>query len=432
MNALRKTFFKYITLNIAGMVGLSCYILADTFFIAQALGSNALAALNFSLTMFSFMYGVGLMIGIGGATDFALRKDEADKVNSPLVHSLILCGLVSIAFILVVLFAIDPLAYFLGADADTFGMTKTYLTTLLSFSPFFLVNNTMLAFVRNDNNPKLSMIAMLTSSFANIAMDYVFLFLLDMGIFGAAFATGLSPIISLAILSHHVIGKKHSLHVGKCTLALKKFWTILTLGFTAFVGELASAISLLTFNLLILGIAGNIGVAAYGVVANFAMTAISAYVGISQGTQPLASTYYGQKDTPSLRFVLRYAVGTSFILSAILYVIVYGFAPNIAAAFNSDNNATLQFLAVEGLHIYFIGYFFASVNIVVAAFLSAITKTGSATIIALCRSCFILVPSAIICSQLWGMTGIWISFVVTETIVFCITVVCLWKAMKEI
>ncbi len=432
MNALRKTFFKYITLNIIGMIGLSCYILADTYFIAQALGPNGLASLNFSITMFSVMHGIGLMIGIGGATHFALHKEESNKVNASLVHALVLCGVVAIAFALVVLFGIEPLCLFLGADADTFAMTKTYLTTLLSFVPFFLVSNTMQAFVRNDNNPKLAMIAMLTSSFANVILDYIFMFPLQMGIFGAAFATGLSPIISLCVISLHFIGRKHSLHVGKCKLQLKKFWSILTLGFTAFVGELASAISLLTFNLLILGIAGNIGVAAYGVVANFAMTAISIYVGISQGIQPLASTYYGKKDAHSLRFILKYALSTSFILSGILYVLVFVFAPNIASAFNSEADATLQFLAVEGLHIYFIGYFFASINIVAAAFLSAITKAGSATIIALCRSCFVLVPAAILCSQMWEMTGIWISFVATEGIVFCITAACLWKSMKKI
>ncbi|WP_317855357.1 MATE family efflux transporter [Chakrabartyella piscis] len=430
MNALRKTFFKYISLNIAGMIGLSCYILADTYFIAQALGSNGLASLNLSLTMFSTMYGIGLMIGIGAATDFALHKAENAGVNVSLVHALVLCAIVAVAFALLVLFGIEPLCYFLGADTETFHMTQTYLTTLLTFVPFFLLSTTMQAFVRNDNNPKLAMISMLASSFANIGLDYLFMFPMSMGIFGAAFATGLSPIISLGVLLFHFVGKQHNLHLGKCKLSFRRMGTILSLGFTAFVGELASAISLFTFNLLILGIAGNIGVAAYGIVANFAMTAVCVYVGISQGIQPLASTYYGQKDTPSIRFILKYALSTGFVLSAILYIAVFVFAPNIASAFNSEQDAGLQLLAIEGLHLYFVGYFFACINIISAAFLSAIAKAGSATAIALCRSCFVLVPAAIICSRLWDMTGIWISFIATEAIVFVITFVSLRKAMK--
>ena len=91
----------------------------------------------------------------------------------------------------------------LGADSSTLTMSKTYLTTILCFAPFFIMNNILIAFVRNDNNPNLSMIAMLTGSFSNIVLDYIFMFPLKMGIFGAAFATGLAPIISMGILTLH-------------------------------------------------------------------------------------------------------------------------------------------------------------------------------------------------------------------------------------
>lgn len=134
MKQLRKELNHYITFNVAGMIGMSCYILADTFFIAQALKTAGLAALNFSIAFFSLMQGVGLMIGIGGATDFSLHKKE--NRNESFMHALLLCGIAAFFFLTIGLCFSQPLAQFLGADAQTLDLTSTYLKTFLSFSPF--------------------------------------------------------------------------------------------------------------------------------------------------------------------------------------------------------------------------------------------------------------------------------------------------------
>ena len=96
----------------------------------------------------------------------------------------------------------------LGADSSTLPMTTTYLRTILCFAPFFISNNILIAFARNDSAPRLSMAAMLAGSLSNIILDYIFIFPLDMGMFGAAFATGLAPIISMGILSFHFFKRK--------------------------------------------------------------------------------------------------------------------------------------------------------------------------------------------------------------------------------
>ena len=206
MKEIKNIFLKYVSLNVIGTIGLSCYILADTFFVSKALGDIGLASLNFSISIFSIMQGIGLMIGIGGATDYSIKKQQRDNSNNTaFTYSLVMGAVMSLIFIIIAIFFIEPLSKFLGADKITLPLTKTYLTTILSFSPFFILNNILLAFIRNDNDPKLSMIAMLVSSFSNIILDYVFMFPFSMGIFGAAFATALSSIISLGILSIHFI-----------------------------------------------------------------------------------------------------------------------------------------------------------------------------------------------------------------------------------
>lgn len=210
--AILKKFVKYVSFNIIGMIGLSCYILADTFFVAKVLGASGIAALNFSISVYSLLHGVGIMIAIGGATRYSILKSQSSDKKANIVFSTCMKLGVIIGFIFAIIgiFGSRTLASILGADVSTLPLTKTYLTTILCFAPIFIINNIMLAFVRNDNNPNLSMVAMLVGSFSNIILDYIFMFPLKMGMFGAAFATCLAPIISTGILLTHFLKKKNN------------------------------------------------------------------------------------------------------------------------------------------------------------------------------------------------------------------------------
>lgn len=422
MRELRLKFMKYVSLNIMGMIGISCYILADTLFVSKALGTVGLASLNFSIPVFSIIQGIGLMIGIGGATQHSINEQQKDSNNTSFTQSIYFGGIMSILFIIIGAFFVSKLAILLGADKSTFALTKTYLTTLLFFSPFFIFNNIFLAFIRNDNNPKLSMIAMLVSSFANIVLDYVFMFPFNMGIFGAAFATCLSPIISLCILSLHIIKKKQKFHFVKSKILFSNIYKIITLGFSSLIGELTSAISLITFNLIIVKIGGNTGVAAYGIVANVALIATSIFTGVSQGIQPLLSEYYGKGEMTLVKKTFDYSMITALIFEITIYAIIYLLTNDIVAIFNSEHNLELATIAATGMRTYFIGYLFAGINIVSCAFFSSISKVKEAMILSISRSCIILIPAIFILSILFKMNGIWFAFVVTELIVLVINI----------
>lgn len=424
MNHIGKSFGKYVSLNIIGMLGLSCYILADTFFVAKALGTSGLAALNLSISVFSIVHGIGLMLGIGGATRFNISKNSGDssRSNTAFCHALIGGAFFSILFLLIGLFLPAPLSGLLGADSFTLPFTKIYVSTILKFSPCFILNNILLAFIRNDDNPRLSMTAMLVSSLSNILLDYLFMFPLSMGIFGAALATSLSPVISMCILSVHFFCKKNTFSIQKCKIALSSLLDIAALGFSALITELASAIVLITFNLIILRIGGNTNVAAYGIVANIALIITAIFVGVAQGIQPLASNFFGTRRCRELRSLLTYSLILTVILSLAAYGLLAFFASPIAAAFNSEGDPALASIAVRGMKLYFIGFLFAGINIIGAAFLSALSNYKSALRISLMRGCVFIIPLALLFGFLFQMTGIWLSFVVTEFIVCILTV----------
>ena len=205
----------------------------------------------------------------------------------------------------------------------------------------------------------------------------------------------------------------------------------MTLGLSSLIGELTSAISLITFNLIILRIDGNTGVAAYGIVANVALIATSIFTGISQGIQPLSSEYYGKGDMTLVNRILRYSMTTTIIFAVLIYTTVYIFTNQIVAIFNSEHNMKLMIIASQGMKIYFLGYLFAGINIVSSAFFSSISIAKQGMTISILRSALILIPTVLLLSTIFKMDGIWYSFVITELVVFIISSIFLIKMKNK-
>lgn len=338
-----KKFACYSALSVLGMLGVSCYILADTFFIAKGLGTNGLAALNIAIPVYNFIHGSGLLFGMGGATKFSICKSGHDgrMLSTVFTNTVSMALLFGVFFAAIGLFFSTPLALLLGADDEILGMTDIYLKWLLLFAPAFILNDVLLCFVRNDESPMLATVAMLAGSFSNIVLDYIFIFPMQMGIFGAVFATGLSPVISVLVMSLHWLRKKNSIRLIRARL----YWEIarqnFSLGFPSLVAQIASGVAMILFNMLILRLEGNVGVAAYGVVANISLVVVGLYTGISQGVQPLISDSYGSGDKKSIGLGLRCAMITMFVVSCVIYLILFVFADPITSIFNSQNQRRL-------------------------------------------------------------------------------------------
>lgn len=425
---LMKEFSRYVSLNVLGMIGLSCYILADTFFISKRLGADGLTSLNLAISVYSVINGIGLMLGVGGATRYAICRAKGEKkAGNQVFTAAVLAGILAGLLLAAVgVFGAEPLAHILGAEGKIQSMTGSYLRIILCFSPCFLMNNILIAFVRNDGSPDLSMGAMLAGSFSNILLDYIFMFPFAWGIAGAAFATGLAPVISMAILSVHFIRKKNGFALQKeMEHIVGRVRDICGLGIYALINELSSAVVLITFNLLILGLEGNTGVAAYGIVANLALVAVAVFTGISQGSQPIISRCYGEGKKSDTRKVLMYASITSVFVGVLFIAAAFFFTDTLVAVFNGEGNASLAAIAGRGLRLYFPGFCLAGVNIAAAAYLGAVEQGTKSFLLAFARGFAAILFFAFLLSRLWGMDGIWLSFPAAETAVILLTLVIL-------
>lgn len=421
--SLNRQFLRYVSRNMAGMIGVSLYILADTFFISKAEGANGVAALNLVLPIYGVLFAIGSMIGVGSAIRFSLLpKTESKKRNRYFANALTFCLLLGILFMVVGGLVPGPILRFLGGDPEVVRIGIPYTRIFMLFSPFFMMNYVFNAFVRNDDAPTIAMLATLLSSLCNIVMDYLLMFPLGMGMPGAALATAISPVIGICIACIHVLSDKSSIRIGLCLPDWRMLISGCQLGIAAFIGEMSNAITTLVFNFLLLSVAGTIAVAAYGVIANIALVATACFNGIAQGTQPLVSNYCSRADSKSVNKVMKLGLGLSLVLAVLIYAVMYLSAEQVTAIFNSEGNAKLALYAVPGIRLYFIGFVFAGINITGTGMLSAAASARWASIASVMRGVVAIIGCALVLSALWGIRGIWLAFPAAELLTLVVTV----------
>lgn len=430
-NTLQE-FGKYVSQSVLSQLGVSCYILADTYFISKGVGADGLTALNLAIPVFSVMNGCGFMLGIGSGTKYGIMKGTGNEKRGDVLFTSSLCvvTVLAVIFMLIGLLAADPITVLVGANAEVYDMTRTYLQVILLFSPMFMINNLLGAMIRNDGNTSLAMTAMLSGCLFNIVFDYIFVFPMGLGLFGAVLATAVAPIISILILLQHFMKKKNQFRLIRVRPDVRLVASAAGLGVPSLVTEVSSGLVIAVFNLLILGLVGNVGVAAYGVVANISIVVIAIYNGIAQGVQPLLSREYGRSQEKNVHRFLSWAMMLTVILAMVIYVGIYWNADVIAMIFNSGRDMDLQRIAVEGLKIYFTACPFVGANILLAIYFAATDQAAPAQMISLLRGLIVIIPLAFIMANVAGLTGVWMTFPLTELVV-CVVAYGLYKKMKK-
>ena len=209
-----KKFTKYITQSVAGMIGISIYVLADTFFISVYSGADGLAVLNLILPVYGLIYAIGSMIGIGSATRYAINKAKGENTDHYFVQSVTWSIIIAIPFMLIGIFIPDKALALLGADAGLIRLGRNYLRIILIATPFFMSNYTFTAFARNDGAPSTAMIGSISGSMFNIIFDYIFIFPAGLGFSGAALATAICPLVTMSICTTHYRSRRNHVIFG--------------------------------------------------------------------------------------------------------------------------------------------------------------------------------------------------------------------------
>ncbi len=428
----RQLFIKYVSRSVLAMIGLSLYLLADTYFIAAGMGSDGITALNLAIPVYSLINALGLLLGMGAASQYAIYcgKGQKNKANSVFSHAFLIAAILGLAIMVFGLLGTTWLATLLGADSQILPLVIPYMRTELLFAPAILLHQLYICFIRNDMRPGLAMAGMLSGCMANIILDYVFIFIFNWGMFGAAFATCLAPIISMSVLSSHFWQKKHNFHFNFKQLSFKVCGRFLPLGITAFINEYSSGLVIMLFNFIILDISGNLAVAAYGIIANLALIMISIFVGIAQGVQPLISYNFGAGQLSNIFKFIRYGLIWGFVIGIISYILVLLFNSQLTDFFNTEDDPALQALAEWGMVIYFSSFLFTGINIITSAALAALARPKAAFIISISRGMIIVSVLVLILPYFWQINGVWLAMPLAEFLTAIISIIFLVQAKK--
>ena len=415
---ITKSFFQYIFFNIISTLGVSVYILIDTYFISKGMGADGLASLNLCLPIFNFINGFGLMLGMGGGSKFSMMfgrvdRNETDKIFTNAFFSAV--G-ISLAFVFVGLFFSRQFTTFLGANSSIFEMSHTYLRTILLFTPAFILNNLLVCFMRNDNAPKLAMAAVLGGSLINVILDYVFIIRMELGMRGAALATCIAPICSIGILSIHFFSGWNAFRFRLILPSVSVMRNISSLGLHSLLTEWSGGIVIMIFNFVLYRLLDNAGIAAYGIITNIAIVFTAIFTGLSSGVQPLMCSLHGKKETDHAKYLLRLSICTSIVLAAGAYAAVYLKTPEMVAIFNDGNHAELRKIALRGMRLYFLYMPFMGVNTLLSVYFTSGEYPIPSQLISLLRGTLFVIPLLFICYKLQSVDGIWLSVPAAEFI----------------
>jgi putative MATE family efflux protein len=420
----RIDFVRNVSLGVASMACQSLFILADTFFIANGVGAAGIASLNIVLPVISIINGIGWMMGVGGGTLFStsLGREQTDLANEYFSFTTMLALIVGLLFVLFSWLLSHQILTFLGASDKIYVLAKEYYDVVTGFSFLFIINNMFITFLRNDHNPKLAMVAFSVGGILNILLDYIFIFPLDMGMKGAAWATVISPLASMAIMSLHIKNNSRELRFRRWSIGLRSAKRVVMLGFSSFLNEFSSALIMFLFNIVLLNLVGDIAVSAYAIIANMNIIAISIFTGIGQGIQPLASINFGAKNYELVKKTLKYGLCIALAMGVLFFVLGLSFSREIVSIFNGDNNEMLSSIAEPGLSMYFLSFLFAGVNFVAVFFTAAIGKSRMSMTISLLRGLVLIVPVLFVMKHAMGIDGVWLTMPVVELLTFVFVV----------
>jgi putative MATE family efflux protein len=419
-----KEFKKYILPSILAMVGSSCYVLVDTLFIIH-ISESALAALNIVLPIYSAMIAFGSFIAVGASTYYSILKarGELKKGSVFFTHAVVFGMAVSIFIAALMMINKYQVAAFMGANEETMKLCIDYMNAYITLSPFIVLQHLVASFIRNDGEPKLASISGLAGSLFNLTFDYFFIFTLDLGMFGAALATGLAPIVGLLVCIPFFVKRKNSFHLVICRPSLKVLRDISKLGLPTLIQGASGGVVMLAFNRQLLSIGGNMAVTAYGIIVNITVIIQFMMTGISEGAQPLISRCYGSKKYKDIKMFAKMSIGSIVLIATIGMAIIVFAGEWIIGIFDPLHNTTLREMTQIGMIIYFIGLYPNGISSFLSIYFTSVETPLPSTLLSVLKTGIIITPLVFILPMFLGLIGVWISYSLSETIIMTVGLV---------
>lgn len=413
------TYSKLIRFTIPSiimMIFTSIYGVVDGIFVSNYVGKTPFAAINLIMPFLMIFGAIGFMIGTGGSALISMtlgtgNRERANSLFSMLVYVTILLGAVAAAAALIFL---EPVAKLLGAEGEMLGYCVEYGRIILPVLPAFMLQNTFQSFLITAEKPQLGLYVTIAAGVTNMILDALFVAVFHWGLTGAAVATALSQLVGGLIPMGYFCRKNTSLlKLGRPIWDGKALLKTCTNGSSEFMTNISLSLVNMLYNFQLMRLAGEDGVAAYGVImyANFIFIAI--YIGYSIGTAPIIGFHYGAQNHDELRNMYQKSLRLIAVASAVITAISVAAAGLLSGIFVSYDPA-LHAMTRRGFALYSFSFLFMGINIFASSFFTALGNGLVSAILSFLRTLLFQTATLILLPLILGIDGVWLSIVAAE------------------
>lgn len=429
-----RLLWEYSLPAVVGMVVMSLYNVIDRIFIGRGVGADAIAGLAVTFPVMNVSAAIGVLIGAGAAARVSIMLGQGNHRGAELVLGNALVLIILNAFIYLTIFSIfiDEILMAFGASEVTIPYARDFISYLI---PGMFVMNIMYSLnnvMRASGYPRQAMVTMFIGAGCNLVLAPVFIFVLDMGIKGAAIATDISMTIGAAFVIAHFCRKTSTVHFTRGIYRLKWhiIWAIVSIGAAPSIVNFTSSAINVIINRSLYQYGGDIAVGAVGIFNTYTSLLCMIVVGISMGIQPILGYNYGAGNIARVKktFWTAAIAGTVFT-SAGAFLSVF-FPELIAQAFTVD--AELIAATANGLHISTMIFWFVGFQIVSTALFQSIGMAGKSIFLSLIRQVIFLIPLLLLLPRVFGLDGVWASFPTSDLAATIVTLLMVWYQLRRL
>ncbi|MFD0863028.1 MATE family efflux transporter [Sungkyunkwania multivorans] len=418
-----------------GILVMSLNILIDSIFVGNWIGPIAIAAINVVLPVSFFIAALGMSIGIGGSSIIsrALGSNNKERALRTFGNQITLTLLFTVSLVVIGLWFVDDIIPMFGGKGDIFEPAKIYYTIVLYGVPilaYAMMGNTV---IRAEGKPMFAMIAMIIPTVGNLLMDFVFIYIFDWGMYGAAWATTGSYFLCTAFIFWFFSSKNSELKLNLRHLWLKMdiISEIGSLGGVTLARQAVVSITYLLMNNILFDLGGEALVAVYAIIGRMLMFALFPVFGVTQGFLPIAGYNYGAKKYPRVRESINTAIKYASLIATMVFIGLMIFPAEIADLFLSNRadlpdkeimlNAFVLNKTPTAMRWVFLATPIIAIQLIGAAYFQAIGKAVPALLLTLSRQGFFFIPLILILPKFYGELGVWISFPIADILATIVT-----------
>lgn len=431
-----KLLLQYSIPAIIGMVVNALYNIVDRMFIGNIpdIGSLAITGVGITMPIMTIVLAFGMLIGIGTTANISLNLGKGNRTTAEklLGNAFTLSIIVGLAIAITGTIFANPILNLFGASENTLFYAKEYIGIILLGCTFNILSFALNSTVRADGNPKMSSITMVIGCGANIILDYLFIFVLNLGVKGVALATIISQSITFFIILYYYTAGNSNLKLKIENFKLKKHLVTMTfaIGIAPFATQIANSLVQVIANNALKTYGSDLAIGAMTVISSLNIIFMMPIFGINQGCQPIIGFNYGAKKYERAKEAFKYATIAACVICIIGFISIQCFPTQIISLFNNDPELTT--LAIKGIRIYLLMMPIVGINIVATSYYQSIGKAKISMFVSLLRQVILLIPFTIILPKFIGLDGVWAAGACADSLSVIITLILLKKEFKQL